>query len=41
MRNQRRLPLFVEFWRKIRWNVNDLEAATSENGWLAYVVKAD
>ena len=26
--------------RKRRWDMNDLEAATFENGWLAYTVKA-
>ena len=30
----------MEFWRKRRWDMNDLEAATFENGWLAYTVKA-
>ena len=42
----------MEFWRKRRWkeqaqgskasqlSMNDLEAAISENGWLAYTVKA-
>ena len=41
----------MEFWRKRRWkeqaqgskasrlSMNDLEAATFENGWLAYTVK--
>ena len=40
MRNQRQFPIFMDFWRKRRWDMNDLEAATFENGWLAYTVKA-
>ena len=29
------------WWRKIQWDMNDLEAATLKNkGWLAYMVKA-
>ena len=26
--------------RKRQWDMNDLEATTFENGWLAYMVKA-
>ena len=30
----------MDFLEETLWDMNDLEAATSENGWLAYTVKA-
>ena len=33
-------PYFYGVLEDRRWDMNDLEAATFENGWLAYTVKA-
>ena len=34
------IPYFYGILEDKRWDMNDLEAATFENGWLAYMVKA-
>ena len=34
------IPYFYGILEDKRWDMNDLEAATFENGWLAYTVKA-
>ena len=34
------IPYFYGVLEENKWDMNDLEAATFENGWLAYTVKA-